>query len=282
MSTLELRNVSFSYGRGAAVAAATSNAGDAAAATTAVAGKAAATVAIAAADKTATTGKTAGKSLLLNFSFGVESHERVALSAPSGFGKTTICRLLAGYLQPQEGEVLLDGEPLSSCQTSVLRNKTSIRYHCSHGDFYAGTARAKGVKASKASSSPLPVQMIWQHPEQTLDPLLRIQSSLEEAGPLDQVLLEKLGIKQKWLSRFPRELSGGELQRCCIARALRVRPKFLIADEISTMLDAITQVQIWDFLLSYCEENEVGLVLVTHSEALQNRLATRVVNLADL
>lgn len=282
MSILELRNVSFSYGRGAAVAAATSNAGDAAAATTAVAGKAAATVAIAAADKTATTGKTAGKSLISNFSFAVESHERVALSAPSGFGKTTMCRLLAGYLQPQEGEVLLDGEPLSSCQTSVLRNKTSIRYHCSHGDFYAGTARAKGVKASKASSSPLPVQMIWQHPEQTLDPLLRIQSSLEEAGPLDHALLEKLGIKQKWLSRFPRELSGGELQRCCIARALRVRPKFLIADEISTMLDAITQVQIWDFLLSYCEENEVGLVLVTHSEALQNRLATRVVNLADL
>lgn len=282
MSILELRNVSFSYGRGAAVAAATSNAGDAAAATTAVAGKAAATVAIAAADKTATTGKTAGKSLLSNFSFGVESHERVALSAPSGFGKTTICRLLAGYLQPQEGEVLMNGEPLSSYQTSVSPNKTSIRYRCPHGDFYAGTAWAKGVKASKASSSPLPVQMIWQHPEQTLDPLLRIQSSLEEAGPLDQALLEKLGIKQKWLSRFPRELSGGELQRCCIARALRVRPKFLIADEISTMLDAITQVQIWDFLLSYCEENEVGLVLVTHSEALQNRLATRVVNLADL
>ena len=272
MSTLELRNVSFSYGRGAAVAAAT----------TAVAGKAAATVAIAAADKTATTGKTAGKSLLSNFNFAVESHERVALSAPSGFGKTTMCRLLAGYLQPQEGEVLLDGEPLSSCQTSVLRNKTSIRYHCSHGDFYASAARAKGVKALKTSSTPLPVQLIWQHPEQTLDPLLRIQSSLEEAGPLDHALLEKLGIKQKWLSRFPRELSGGELQRCCIARALRVRPKFLIADEISTMLDAITQVQIWDFLLSYCEENEVGLVLVTHSEALQNRLATRVVNLADL
>lgn len=271
MSTLELRNVSFSYGRGAAtVAAATSNAGDTADATTAVSGKA------------AILSKAASKSLLSNFSFTVESHERVALSAPSGFGKTTICRLLAGYLQPQEGEVLLDGEPLSSYQTNVSQNKKSVRYRCPHGDFYAGTARAKGVKASKASSSPLTVQMIWQHPEQTLDPLLRIQSSLEEAGPLDHALLEKLGIKQKWLSRFPRELSGGELQRCCIARALRVRPKFLIADEISTMLDAITQVQIWDFLLSYCEENEVGLVLVTHSEALQNRLATRVVNLADL
>ena len=113
---------------------------------------------------------------------------------------------------------------------------------------------------SKANgSSPLPVQMIWQHPEQTLDPLLRIQDSLEESGLIDQVLLEKLGIKQQWLSRYPRELQEGELQRCCIARALRVHPKFIIADEISTMLDAITQVQIWEFLLSYCEENKVGL-----------------------
>lgn len=277
MSILELRNVSFSYSRGAVAigsdtddAATSSNTGDTTAAT------------VATADKDATAGEIVGKSLLSNFNFTVESHERVALSAPSGFGKTTVCRLLAGYLQPQEGEVLLDREPLSSYQTNVSRNKTSVRYHCPHGDFYTSAARAKGVRASKTSNTPLPVQMIWQHPEQTLDPLLRMQSSLEEAGPLDQALLEKLGIKQRWLSRFPRELSGGELQRCCIARALRVRPKFLIADEISTMLDAITQVQIWDFLLSYCEENEVGLVLVTHSEALQNRLATRVVNLTDL
>lgn len=188
--------------------------------------------------------------LLSSFNFSVESHERVALQASSGFGKTTICRLLAGYLKPQVGEVLLDKVPLDSY------------------------SKANG-------SSPLPVQMIWQHPEQTLDPLLRIQDSLEESGLIDQALLEKLGIKQQWLSRYPRELSGGELQRCCIARALRVHPKFLIADEISTMLDAITQVQIWEFLLSYCEENKVGLVLVTHSKALQDRLATRVVSLTS-
>lgn len=189
------------------------------------------------------------KALLSSFNFALESHERVALHASSGFGKTTICRLLAGYLQPQAGEVLLDEKPLMSYQ----------KKNC-----------------------PLPVQMIWQHPEQALDPLLRIRDSLEESGSIDPVLLEKLGIKPQWLSRYPRELSGGELQRCCIARVLRVRPKFLIADEISTMLDALTQVQIWDFLLSYCAENEVGLVLVTHSEALQNRLATRVVDLASL
>ena len=180
----------------------------------------------------------------------VDSHERVAFEASSGFGINTICRLLAGYLKPQVGEALLDKVPLDSC------------------------SKANG-------SSPLPVQMIWQHPEQTLDPLLRIQDSLELSGPSDQGLVEKLVINQQWISLYPRELSGGELQRCCIARALRVHPKFIIADEISTMLDAITQVQIWEFLLSYCEENEVGLVLVTHSKALQDRLATRVVSLTS-
>lgn len=264
MSTLELRNVSFSYN----------------------------------ASRNTTKGKPSRDTqfLVSAFDFAVESHERVALYAPSGFGKTTICRLLSGYLQPQAGEVLLDGKPLTSYRehTNYKVSKQVQKatcYSCPYGDFYASAPRKStpgifGSRSSNVSSASLltslPVQMIWQHPEQTLDPLLRIRDSLEEAGPLDQALLEKLGIKQKWLSRFPRELSGGELQRCCIARALRVRPKFLIADEISTMLDAITQVQIWDFLLSYCEENEVGLVLVTHSEALQNRLATRVVNLTNL
>ena len=107
------------------------------------------------------------KPLLSSFNFSVESHERVALQASSGFGKTTICRVLAGYLKPQVGEVLLDKVPLDSY------------------------SKANG-------SSPLPVQMIWQHPEQTLDPLLRIQDSLEESGLIDQVLLEKLGIKTRF------------------------------------------------------------------------------------
>ena len=277
MSTLELRNVSFSYGK--AKKKSHSNTGE----TDAV--------------------NSANSALISEYNLAFESHERVALQAPSGFGKTTICRLLAGYLQPQVGEVLLDGQPLAAyrnngkstgsdrVQISGKRNSESkvgstsqadrersklTRYHCPHGDFYA----APGEKDNnKGPISPLPVQMIWQHPEQTLDPLLRMQASLEEAGPIDEVLLDALGIKREWLTRYPRELSGGELQRCCIARALRVRPKFLIADEISTMLDAITQVQIWEFLLSYCEKNDVGLVLVTHSKALQDRLATRVVEL---
>ena len=120
--------------------------------------------------------------------------ERLGLSGPSGRGKTTLCKLLAGYERPGRGEILLDGLPLSR---------------------YRGAC---------------PVQMIWQHPEAALDPLLPLGKSLEEAGPADPRLLEALHIQPGWLTRYPQELSGGELQRFCIARALGPATRYLLCD----------------------------------------------------
>lgn len=184
-----------------------------------------------------------GKPLLYEgFSLEVAPRERVALVAPSGAGKTTLCRIIAGFERPQGGKVLVDGNPLPR------------RGAC-------------------------PVQMIGQHPERSLDPLRRMRSSLDEAGRADVGLLRDLGIKDAWLSRFPHELSGGELQRFCIARALLANPRYLVADEISTMLDAVTQAQLWALLLEEVERRDIGLVFVSHSPALTARLATRVVEL---
>ena len=81
------------------------------------------------------------------------------------------------------------------------------------------------------------------------------------------------------MDRFPHELSGGELQRFCIARALAAEPRFVIADEMSTMLDALTQAQIWRFLMDEVERRGVGLVFVSHSPALTERIATDIVEL---
>jgi peptide/nickel transport system ATP-binding protein len=170
--------------------------------------------------------------------FEVNADERVALVAPSGFGKTTLCKLLAGYLQPSQGAVFLDDKPLPK----------------------------QGIS---------PVQMIWQHPELAVDPRMRMHAVLAEAGEVSSELRERLGIRDEWLSRYPHELSGGELQRFCIARALAAQPRFLIADEISTMLDAVTQAQIWRVLLHEVKEHSIGLVFVSHSPALTNRIATR-------
>ena len=189
-----------------------------------------------------TFGYDASRPVLEGFSLSVLPGERVALQAPSGFGKTTLCRILAGYERPQRGSVRADGAPLPK-------------------------------------SGPCPVQLIGQHPETMVDPRMRMRAMLEEAGPVDARLCRALGIKDEWMRRFPHELSGGELQRFCIARALRANPRYLVADEISTMLDAVTQARLWSFLLEETQARGMGLVLVSHVPALTDRVATRVVDL---
>lgn len=168
----------------------------------------------------------------------VESGEKVAILGPSGFGKTTLCKVLAGYLTPKSGQVCLDGKPLPE------------RGYC-------------------------PVQMIWQHPERSVNPRLRLRDTLGDGRDVEDRIIKSLGIEEDWMNRFPQELSGGELQRFCIARALGRDTKFLIADEISTMLDLITQSQIWNFLLEEVKRREIGLIVVSHSASLLERVADR-------
>lgn len=181
--------------------------------------------------------------VLDHFSLYINSGERVGLKAPSGRGKTTLCRLLAGYERPVKGEILLDGKPLGA---------------------YRGAC---------------PVQMVWQHPETVVDPLLRLRDTLAEAGEIDPLLTEKLHIEEGWMERFPAELSGGELQRFCLARALHPGTRFLLCDEISAMLDLVTQAQIWDFLLDEARRRKLGLLIVSHNGALMERVCTRIVEL---
>ena len=180
--------------------------------------------------------------ILRQRSLKLEKGEKLALFAPSGYGKTTLAKLLAGYLQPTEGQILLDGAALPK----------------------------KGV---------CPVQLISQHPEKAINPRWRLQRVLEESGQLREDVLEAFGIQRAWLSRFPRELSGGELQRFCVARALMSGADYLICDEISTMLDVITQAQIWNVVLRDAEKRGMGLIAVTHNRHLARRVCDRIVDL---
>ena len=109
-----------------------------------------------------------------------------------------------------------------------------------------------------------------------LDPLLPLEESLLEAGPVEERLLDELHIQPQWLRRYPQELSGGELQRFCIARALGPSTRYLLCDEISAMLDLITQAQIWEFLLQEAQQRNLGLLVVSHSESLMRQVCTRV------
>ena len=183
------------------------------------------------------------RQILNNLSMTLTSTDRLGLIAPSGFGKTTFCKILAGYEKPDSGEVLLDGKPLSDWKG-----------YC-------------------------PVQMIWQHPELSVNPRWKMGEVLKEGDQVEQRIMDGLGIEPDWLNRYPSELSGGELQRFCIARALGQRTRFLLADEISTMLDLITQSQLWNVLLEEVKNREIGLLAVSHSDSLLERICTKMLRL---
>ena len=191
-----------------------------------------------------------GRPLFQGLDLTIRPGERVALEAPSGTGKTTLCRLLSGYLEPTAGSVRVDGAPLAP--VSRLHGQAS------------------------------PVQLLWQHPEQAFDPRMRMGESLAEVsagyGELESLRCA-FGVRDEWLLRLPHELSGGELMRFAMVRALATRPSYLIADEATAMLDAVTQAELWHVLLDLQGRNGWGLVLVSHSPDLVRRVATRRVRL---
>ena len=178
--------------------------------------------------------------ILENINIKVEADDRIALIGPSGCGKSTLAKILSGYIKAGQGEVLFDGKPLPK----------------------------KGF---------CPVQMICQHPELSVNPRHKMAKILNDAGQIDKRLLKKIGIEEEWLSRWPSELSGGELQRFCIARVLRPETKVLICDEISTMLDVITQAQIWETVLDIAKENRIALIVVTHNQALAEKVCNKTI-----
>lgn len=183
--------------------------------------------------------------VLQDINLTLHAGECLGLCAPSGRGKTTLCRVLAGYDPPSSGRVLLDSAPLPPAKRGA----------------------------------PCPVQLIWQHPEAVVDPLLRLGDTLNEATAADSRLLAALNIEPAWLHRYPSELSGGELQRFCIARALHPATRFLLCDEITAMLDLVTQAQIWQFLLAEAAQRNLGLLIVSHDAPLLQHLCSRTVTL---
>ncbi len=177
--------------------------------------------------------------VLKNINFEIKSGEVVGLTAPSGFGKTTLAKILAGYQKPEKGRVTIEG-------------------------------------ADTVPNGYNPVQLIFQHPEKAVNPKWKMRKVLNETEMPSDELLKAMGIEREWLDRWPSELSGGELQRFCVARALSEKTKFIIADEMTTMLDAITQAQIWQTVLAYAKLYNIGVIVISHDSALINRVCSRV------
>ena len=187
----------------------------------------------------------AKKYLLKDINLELDSDKVIGLIGDSGSGKSTLCKILSGYIPKYEGNVTLDGKPLPK----------------------------KGFK---------PVQLIYQHPEKVMNPKWKMKQVLEESWDVPDEILEEFGIQKSWLTRFPQELSGGELQRFSVVRSLNPDTKFLIADEMTTMLDAITQVQIIESVLKIVKERKMGFILVSHDMPLVEKICDEKIYLKEI
>lgn len=165
----------------------------------------------------------------------------IGLPGPSGRGKSTLAKILSGYLIPLQGDIRVEGQPLK---------KNAFN----------------------------PVQMIFQHPELAVNPRWKIKDILAEAGPVSPDLLTDLSIDETWMERYPHELSGGELQRICLARALNPGTRYLLCDEMTSMLDALTQAVIWKAVLGIAKKRNLGLLVISHDVALISTICHRTLD----
>ncbi len=183
-----------------------------------------------------------GEPILEGVDFSVCEGEIVGLYGPSGRGKSTLAYLLSGREKPRSGTITWDGSPLP----------------------------LRGYR---------PVQLVYQHPERAVNPRWQLGKTLAESWDPPRELQEALGIEDAWKKRWPNELSGGELQRFCIARALNPQTRVLICDEITTMLDVVTQAQVWRAIVAQARTYNMGVVAITHNLYLADRICDRIVEI---
>lgn len=186
--------------------------------------------------------------------------EILALVGESGSGKSTLANLLGFLLPSTSGEIFYQGEKLTYPLQGIRRRE---------------------------------IQMIFQNPFTTLHPNKTIGKSLIEPINLHQVvakeevedyiraLLKRGKLTEDLLDRYPRELSGGQLQRVNILRALSLKPKVLIADEIITALDIPVALDILDFLQDLQEKEDLSILFISHDLAAVKKLAHRVMVLKE-
>ena len=187
----------------------------------------------------------AKKYLLKDVNIELDNKKIVGLIGDSGSGKSTLCKILSGDIDNYEGNVTFNENPLPK----------------------------KGFK---------PIQLIYQHPEKVMNPKWKMKQVLEESWNVPDELLDEFGIQKQWLKRYPQELSGGELQRFSVLRSLNPNTQFLIADEMTTMLDAITQVQILDSVLKIVKKRKMGFLVVSHDTSLIETICDEKIYLKDI
>ncbi|MGH3983303.1 MAG: ABC transporter ATP-binding protein [Pseudonocardiaceae bacterium] len=185
--------------------------------------------------------------------------EVVGLAGPSGCGKSTLARVLALLLAPWSGRVDIDGVP------------------------------AAGVRYQAPRRQRTAIGVVFQQPRLSVDPRLTLREAIVEPlracqRRLDDdrtaELTDRVGLTPELLDRRPHEVSDGQLQRACIARALILRPRYLICDEMTAMLDTSTTAALVDVVITQTAQAGAGVLAISHDDALLAVWAHRVQHLS--
>ncbi|WKX68746.1 ABC transporter ATP-binding protein [Streptomyces sp. XD-27] len=209
-----------------------------------------------------TAGYTPRRPVFHGVSLTVRPGEAVGLLGPSGCGKSTLARVAALLHRPDAGTVVLDGEPVRGWRHRAPRAQRT----------------ACGV--------------VFQQPRLSADPRLRLRDIIAEplratgrrtdAADAVRVWAETVGLSDDLLARRPHEVSDGQLQRACLARALVLRPRWLICDEMTAMLDASTTAALVAVVEDYRRDSGAGLLTVGHDRTLLERWCDRTAHWAEL
>jgi ABC-type dipeptide/oligopeptide/nickel transport system ATPase subunit len=192
--------------------------------------------------------------VLSDINLTAKDSEIIGLLGASGCGKSTLARCLTGLLSPTSGDICLDGEHLPARRTAQQRRS---------------------------------IQMVFQSPRDALDPrwtaIRSIAEPLRTANP-DRRATElgaAVGLSERHLAARPAQLSGGQCQRVCIARALAADPRFLVADEAVSSLDASVQATVLELLLQVRRDFGVGIVFISHDLSVVRYLCDRICVMHD-
>jgi len=206
-----------------------------------------------------TVGYGKGPDVLQEVSVSVERGRTVAVVGESGSGKSTLARVITGLLPPRSGEILFQGELLP--HALAQRTKQQLRQ----------------------------AQMIYQLPDVALNPRQRVRDIVgrplsfylglrgKERERRIIELLEQIELSETYINRLPDELSGGEKQRICIARALAAEPELIICDEVTSALDTIVAKAILDLLQRLQYELQLTYLFISHDIDTVASIADRVV-----
>ena len=202
-----------------------------------------------------------GSRVLDGVSFKVARGETLGLFGISGCGKTTLGRCIVGLDKPQSGQISFEGRDM------LRMNRRDLQM-----------IRPK-------------IQMIFQNPESSLNPRIRAYESIAEPLKIhtdmsdsqigEEVLrLSSLvGLRHEHLLRYPRHLSGGEVQRAILARIFSLQPEFIVADEPTSMLDVSIQAQVLRLMKRLQDDTGVSYLLISHDIDLLKAVCDRIIHI---